>query len=494
MPEHSEYAVFCGLDVGKEAHHAVALDRAGDRVFDKALPQDEQRLLALFGTLLERGPVLVVVDQPATIGALPVAVARAAGADVAYLPGLAMRRIADLHPGTAKTDARDAYVIAEAARTMPRTLRRVDLADETLAELTVLVGYDDDLAAEATRLANRIRGLLTQVHPALERVLGPRVQTRAVLELLSRFGGPHGLTAAGRRRLASVARKNAPRVGDQLVEDIMTALGEQTVVVPGTRAADTVLPPPADSLAAVLAQRKKIEEQVESILDDHPLALVLTPGRARAARSPVRACTGCRSPPPPRTGPTSSDAPTLPPAWCTGSTPTPQACPPDRSARTPACGAPSPAETAPPCTPSHLEDRRMTDHHDPSRTAEHARLAQAPGRAEADLFTANPWYEWGPYLSERAWGTVREDYSPDGDAWNYFPHDHARSRAYRRNEDGMAGISDIRHELCWPWPCGTARNRSSRSACSGSPARKETTARTPRSTTSTSTRRPRTRT
>ncbi|HEX2304458.1 MAG TPA: hypothetical protein VHH57_12595 [Gaiella sp.] len=82
------------------------------------------------------------------------------------------------------------------------------------------------------------------------------------------------------------------------------------------------------------------------------------------------------------------------------------------------------------------------------RTVEQARLAEATGRAEDDLYSANPWYEWGPYLSERAWGTVREDYSPNGDAWDYFPHDHARSRAYRWNEDGMAGLSDIRHELC----------------------------------------------
>ena len=81
-------------------------------------------------------------------------------------------------------------------------------------------------------------------------------------------------------------------------------------------------------------------------------------------------------------------------------------------------------------------------------TAEHRRLAEATGRAEDDLFNANPWYEWGPYLSERAWGTVREDYSDNGDAWRSFPHDHARSRSYRWNEDGMAGLSDIRHELC----------------------------------------------
>jgi len=60
-----------------------------------------------------------------------------------------------------------------------------------------------------------------------------------------------------------------------------------------------------------------------------------------------------------------------------------------------------------------------------------------------------PWHFWGPYLAERAWSTVREDYSANGDAWNYFPHDHARSRAYRWNEDGLAGISDFKSRLCF---------------------------------------------
>jgi len=60
-----------------------------------------------------------------------------------------------------------------------------------------------------------------------------------------------------------------------------------------------------------------------------------------------------------------------------------------------------------------------------------------------------PWKNWGPYLSERQWGTVREDYSDNGDAWNYFTHDHARSRAYRWGEDGLAGISDEKQQLCF---------------------------------------------
>src|SRR6516165_5862853 len=75
------------------------------------------------------------------------------------------------------------------------------------------------------------------------------------------------------------------------------------------------------------------------------------------------------------------------------------------------------------------------------RTPEHMRLEQAHTGAA-------PWKAWGPYLSERQWGTVREDYSQDGDAWNYFTHDHARSRAYRWGEDGIAGICDERQRLC----------------------------------------------
>ena len=70
-------------------------------------------------------------------------------------------------------------------------------------------------------------------------------------------------------------------------------------------------------------------------------------------------------------------------------------------------------------------------------------------RLEAARMKQAPWKKWGPYLSERQWGTVREDYSENGDAWNYFPHDQARSRAYRWGEDGLAGISDDQQQLCF---------------------------------------------
>ena len=150
ISEHDSVDVFIGIDVGKSDHHAVGIDRAGKKLLDKPLPQDEAKLRALISKVSVHGAVLVVVDQPATIGALPVAVAQDMGVMVGYLPGLAMRRIADLHPGQAKTDARDAAIIAEAARSMPHTLRSIALADEQAAQLTMLCGFDDDLAKQAT--------------------------------------------------------------------------------------------------------------------------------------------------------------------------------------------------------------------------------------------------------------------------------------------------------------------------------------------------------
>ncbi|WP_146699255.1 IS110 family transposase, partial [Shigella flexneri] len=183
MTESSDYEsvqVFIGVDVGKDTHHAVAINRSGKRLFDKALPNDENKLRSLISDLKQHGQILLVVDQPATIGALPVAVARSEGVLVGYLPGLAMRRIADLHAGEAKTDLH---------------------AGE--AKTDMLCGFDDDLAAQTTQASNRIRGLLTQIHPALERVLGPRLEHPAVLDLLQRYPSPEKLASLGEKKLAA---------------------------------------------------------------------------------------------------------------------------------------------------------------------------------------------------------------------------------------------------------------------------------------------------
>lgn len=130
--------IFFDLDIGKSQHHARALNKNGIKVFDKLLPQLESELAALFDDLQTHGTVLVVVDQPNTIRALPIAVARQRGCQVDYLPGLAMRKVADLYPGQAKTERRDAFIIADTAQTMPHTLRAVDRNSEVLSALKML--------------------------------------------------------------------------------------------------------------------------------------------------------------------------------------------------------------------------------------------------------------------------------------------------------------------------------------------------------------------
>ena len=114
-----------------------------------------------------------------------------------YLPGLAMRRMADLYPGNAKTDARDAYVIADAARTMPHTLRWTDIPGPAMADLAVLTGYDDDLRDEVTAATNRLRNLLLRSTPPWN---GPwaNIYAPGGPGAAGPLGGPTGLQTAGR--------------------------------------------------------------------------------------------------------------------------------------------------------------------------------------------------------------------------------------------------------------------------------------------------------
>lgn len=272
----SSIDVFIGIDVGKSDHWATALTRDGKKVFDRALPNDETRLRDLYERLSHHGRVLVVVDQPATIGALAVAVAQDMGITVGYLPGLSMRRIADLTPGNAKTDARDAAVIAQAARTMPHTLRAINGSDEDAAALSMLTGFDLDLARQVNQTSNRIRGMYTQIHPALEKVLGPWLEHDAVLEVIATWPTPAALRRAGRARINAKLKAHGARRHEAWADEIISALKAQSVVVAGTDAAGIVLPHLARQLIALHAQRSDVAAKVEALVEAHPLYQVLT--------------------------------------------------------------------------------------------------------------------------------------------------------------------------------------------------------------------------
>ena len=271
------FEVFCGIDVARETHHAVALDPAGERLVDRPLPNAEPDLVGLFDELQAHGRVLVVVDQLASIGALAIAVARSRGIAVAYLPGLAMRRIADLYPGEAKTDARDAYVIADAARTLPHALRRVGPEEQTTVELAVLAGYDADLAAEATRLTNRLHDALLHVHPALERLLGKHFRRPGVLRLLAATGTPAAIAALGPDGIKGLIADGLTADGRHPAGPDPHRAGRADRDDPGHRA---VRPghPRARRPAAVGPgpARRRWPRELEELLATHPLAEILT--------------------------------------------------------------------------------------------------------------------------------------------------------------------------------------------------------------------------
>ncbi|MGF6537090.1 hypothetical protein OKW32_000376 [Paraburkholderia youngii] len=140
----------------------------------------------------------------------------------------------------------------------------------------MLCGSDDDLAAQITQASNGIRDMLTQIHPALERVLGPRLEHPAVLDLLERYPSPAALAATSEKTLANRLTKLAPHMGKGLAAEIVQALGEQAVTVPGTQTATIVMPRLARQLAALRKQRDEIAAEVERLVLAHPLWPVLT--------------------------------------------------------------------------------------------------------------------------------------------------------------------------------------------------------------------------
>jgi len=165
--------VWAGLDAGKGEHFADVLDNDGERLFARAVASDQADLEALLDRAAGHGTPGLVIDQPGSIAQLALAVAARRGVPVAYVPGLVMRRAADLYPGEAKTDRRDACVLAGTGRTRRKQVHWLDTSsDELLAQLRVLNGYDIDLAADATRLASRLRDALTSISPAWNGPLG----------------------------------------------------------------------------------------------------------------------------------------------------------------------------------------------------------------------------------------------------------------------------------------------------------------------------------
>ena len=200
----SKHAAYLGLDVGKFAHWAYAVDRGGEVLLSRRVANSEDELDALMAVL--PADTLVVVDQRRNIGALAIKRARAAQKPVAYLPGSAEHELAKSFPGIAKTDARDAQVIARAALGMPQTLRPVPADDPALDGARIMSAQVAQVQKDRTACANALHSRLLESCPAFEAACSMTEPWCA--GMLAELGGPWNMIEAGRERFCAASRRH----------------------------------------------------------------------------------------------------------------------------------------------------------------------------------------------------------------------------------------------------------------------------------------------
>lgn len=215
-----DYDVVVGVDVGKLSHRACAVTPDGRALFNVGFGNDERSIDRVLDRAAPRGRVLVVVDQRRNIGTTVIRRARAAGDDVAYMPGIAMHNASKLFPGDAKTDERDAEVIARTAVGMPSCLRPVP-EEGSLEGARRLEAQRADLLKDRTHQANRLRAMMLESCPAFERAMRPCEPW--CVRILERLGGPWNIRDAGRRRLAAAAKGAPPGAVEALWDSASTA-------------------------------------------------------------------------------------------------------------------------------------------------------------------------------------------------------------------------------------------------------------------------------
>ena len=273
--DHTMIGVVVGVDMAKGDHFAQAITIDGEELFARPLANDQADIESMIDTASEHGTVALVVDMTASVAQLLLTVAAERGVQVAYVTGLQMRRAADLYAGTAKTDPRDAFVIADFARRNSDRLTWLEVTDELLVELRVLNGRDVDLASDATRTINRCRDALVAVSPALERAIGGRLSQPGVRDVLKKFPTPSALKAAGKSRITTAIKKRSPRLASKVADEVWSALDAQSVTLPAEAAWGEVIADLLSDLERVQTRRDALAAQIEKVFLSHPLGAVL---------------------------------------------------------------------------------------------------------------------------------------------------------------------------------------------------------------------------
>lgn len=266
----SQYEVFIGVDVGKSSNYVVALDRESDRRrMAQAVVQEETAIREALLDASESGRALVIVDQCGAFGRLTVAVAQDMGLDVAHIPPRKFRQAAEPY-GEDKSDAKDAFIIADIARSQPRWIEPVGSRAEAIASIKVVTSCRDDVVRERTRCYNRLHDLIHQVCPPLEAVFSKKkLHNDLEIRLLARYGGPQGFKRAGKSRCAKWAEglKYQKARGPERVDEIFDAMARQSVTLPAASVIESQIKRTAARVIELEAEERAFNEELERLFE-----------------------------------------------------------------------------------------------------------------------------------------------------------------------------------------------------------------------------------
>ncbi|MFI7358046.1 IS110 family transposase [Streptomyces avidinii] len=257
----SHARIWVGIDAGKGHHWAVAVDADGAAVFSTKVINDEAQILTLIDTARGRADeVRWAVDISGRASTLLLALLLAHGQQVVYVPGRTVNRMSGAYRGEAKTDAKDALVIADQAR-MRRDFAPLDTPPELVTTLRVLTNYRTDLIADRVKLINRLRDLLVGICPALERAFDYS-SAKGPVVLLTEYQTPAALRRIGVKRLTTWLERRKVRGADAVAAKAVEAAQSQQIALPGEKRAAKLVGDLAHQLLALDERIKDNDREI----------------------------------------------------------------------------------------------------------------------------------------------------------------------------------------------------------------------------------------
>ncbi|KFG01323.1 transposase [Streptomyces scabiei] len=284
--------IWAGVDIGKEHHHCVVINADGERLLSRRVLNDESALLELIGDVLALDEdALWAVDLNSGGAALLIGLLLSHDLPMVYITGLTVHRASASYRGEGKTDAKDAFVIADQAR-MRRDLGQLRPGDEVAVDLRILTTRRTDLVADRTRQINRLRAQLLEIFPALERSLD--LTNKGPVMLLTGYQTPTAIRRSGAKRIETWLRNRKVRGAAALARTAVEAAEAQHTALPGEKLAAAMVVRLAKGVMALDEEVAEVDALIEARFREHPQAEVILslPGMGKLMGAVFIAATG----------------------------------------------------------------------------------------------------------------------------------------------------------------------------------------------------------